>query len=47
MSAEQKATILDAVVSSTLSKRQVLKDLGVPKSTYYPVADARATVPRA
>ena len=35
MSAEQKATILDAVASSTLPKRQALRDLGVPKSTYY------------
>ena len=35
MRAEQKATILDAVVSSTLPKRQALRDLGVPKSTYY------------
>ena len=35
MSAEQKATILDAVASSTLPKRQALRELGVPKSTYY------------
>ena len=35
MSAEHKATILDAVVSSTLPKRQALRALGVPKSTYY------------
>ena len=35
MSAEQKATILDAVASSTLPKRQALWELGVPKSTYY------------
>ncbi len=35
MSAEQKATILDAVASSTLPKHQALRDLGVPKSTYY------------
>ena len=35
MSAKQEATILDAVASSTLPKRQALRDLGVPKSTYY------------
>ena len=35
MSAEQKATILDAVASSALPKRQALRDPGVPKSTYY------------
>ena len=35
MSAKQKATILSAVASSTLPKRQALRDLGVPKSTYY------------
>ena len=32
---QQKATILSAVASSTLPKRQALRDLGVPKSTYY------------
>ena len=35
MSAVEKASILDNVASSTLPKRQVLRDLGVPKSTYY------------
>jgi transposase InsO family protein len=35
MSAAQKATILVSVASSRLPTRQVLKDLGVPKSTYY------------
>jgi transposase InsO family protein len=35
MSAAEKASILANVASSTLPKRQVLKDLGVPKSTYY------------
>ena len=35
MSASEKTTVLARVASSTLPKRQVLKDLGVPKSTYY------------
>ena len=35
MSAAEKASILANVASSTLPKRQVLRDLGVPKSTYY------------
>ena len=35
MSASEKTTVLASVASSTLPKRQVLKDLGVPKSTYY------------
>ena len=35
MSAFEKTTVLARVASSTLPKRQVLKDLGVPKSTYY------------
>ena len=35
MSASEKTTVLTRVASSTLPKRQVLKDLGVPKSTYY------------
>ena len=35
MSAAGKASILANVASSTLPKRQVLRDLGVPKSTYY------------
>ena len=35
MSAAEKASILGKVASSALPKRQVLKDLGVPKSTYY------------
>ncbi len=35
MSAAEKASILANVESSALPKRQVLRDLGVPKSTYY------------
>ena len=35
MSASEKTTVLARVASSTLPRRQVLKDLGVPKSTYY------------
>jgi transposase InsO family protein len=35
MSAAEKASILANVASSVLPKRQVLRDLGVPKSTYY------------
>ena len=35
MSAAEKASILANVVSSALPKRQVLRDMGVPKSTYY------------
>ena len=35
MSAVDKASILAKVASSPVPKRQVLKDLGVPKSTYY------------
>ena len=35
MSGARKATILVSVAASPLPKRQVLKDLGVPKSTYY------------
>ena len=35
MSASEKTPVLARVASSTLPKRQVLKDLGVPKSTYY------------
>ena len=35
MSAVEKASILANVASSRLPKRQVLRDLGVPKSTYY------------
>ena len=35
MSAAGKASILANVASSRLPKRQVLRDLGVPKSTYY------------
>ena len=31
----EKTTVLARVASSTLPKHQVLKDLGVPKSTYY------------
>ena len=34
-SASEKTAVLARVASSTLPKRQVLKDLGVPKSTYY------------
>ena len=35
MSGAEKASILAKVASSALPKRQVLTDLGVPKSTYY------------
>ena len=35
MSAVEKATVLASVATSPLSKRKVLRDLGVPKSTYY------------
>jgi len=35
VSAAEKASILANVESSALPKRQVLRDLGVPKSTYY------------
>ena len=46
MSAAEKVSILANVASSTLPKRQVLRDMGVPKSTYYrwlrrPRLDAR------
>ena len=36
MSAVEKATVLASVAASPLAKRRVLRDLGVPKSTYYP-----------
>ena len=35
MSGEDKASILATVASSPVPKRQVLRELGVPKSTYY------------
>ena len=35
MSGMDKASILARVASSPVPKRQVLRDLGVPKSTYY------------
>ncbi|MDP6496207.1 MAG: helix-turn-helix domain-containing protein, partial [Dehalococcoidia bacterium] len=35
MSATEKATVLTKVASSPLPKRKVLRELGVPKSTYY------------
>ena len=35
MSAAEKESILESVASSILPKRQVLRNLGVPKSTYY------------
>ena len=35
MSAVEKATVLASVAASPLAKRRVLRDLGVPKSTYY------------
>ena len=35
MSASEKATVPHKVTSSSLPKRQVLRELGVPKSTYY------------
>ena len=35
MSGVDKASILARVASSPVPKRQVLRDLGVPKSTYY------------
>ena len=34
MSALKKATILASVATSPLAKRRMLRDLGVPKSTY-------------
>ena len=39
MSGAEKAELLDKVASSGLPKRRVLGDLGVPRSTYYPVAE--------
>ena len=35
MSGAEKAEVLNKVASSGLSKRRVLGDLGVPRSTYY------------
>ena len=35
MSGVDKASILAGVASSPVTKRQVLRELGVPKSTYY------------
>ena len=35
MSAEEKTEVLARVASSSLPKRKVLGELGVPKSTYY------------
>ena len=35
MSATEKAAVLHKVTASSLPKRQVLRDLGVPKSSYY------------
>ena len=35
MSGVDKASILASVASSPVTKRQVLRDLGVPKGTYY------------
>ena len=35
MSASQKTAVLAKVARSQLPKRRVLRDLGVPKSTYY------------
>jgi len=35
MSAVEKAEILEKVAASSVPTRQVLRDLGVPKSTYY------------
>ena len=35
MSAVEKARVLASVAASPLAKRRVLRDLGVPKSTYY------------
>ena len=35
MSAGEKTTVLAKVASSGLPKRQVLKEIGIPKSTYY------------
>ena len=35
MSAGEKATVLDRVESGVGLKRQVLAELGIPKSTYY------------
>ena len=35
MSAAEKATVLERVGASSMPARQVLRELGVPKSTYY------------
>ena len=35
MSAAEKAEVLTKVASSLLPKRKVLRELGIPKSTYY------------
>ena len=35
MSVLEKADVLTKVASSPLPKRKVLRDLGIPKSTYY------------
>ena len=35
MSAAEKETVLSKVTSSPLPKRRVLRELGIPKSTYY------------
>ena len=35
MSAPEKAEVVTKVSSSPLPKRKVLRDLGIPKSTYY------------
>ena len=38
MSAPEKAEVVTKVSSSPLPKRKVLRELGIPKSTYYRVA---------
>ena len=35
MSAPEKAEVVTKVSSSPLPKRKVLRELGIPKSTYY------------
>ena len=41
MSAPEKAEVVTKVSSSPLPKRKVLRELGIPKSTYYRWLDAK------
>ncbi len=41
MSAVVKAEMLAKVASFPLPKRKILRELGIPKSTYYPVAQTK------